>query len=143
MESNPVGTSFNRAQGASAHGVCLARVEAESRGRALERKKPSQIWPRVAVLFLLVTFAGLSTFAKYTPYLPKTNPSHFVNHATKMKVAQSPVVLDRAPLYPVATVIPLRPAYRPRRTDKPVAPPIQLIGLTVSLEHRSPPNPLA
>ena len=100
-------------------------------------------WIVDCVLFLLVALTGLSTFAKYTPYLPKTNPSHFVNHATKMKVAQSPVVLDRAPLYPVATVIPLRPAYRPRRTDKPVAPPIQLVGLTVSLQHRSPPDSLA
>jgi hypothetical protein len=143
MESNPVGNSFDQAQGVFASGVCLASVEATSEGQVLERKKPSPIWPRVAVLFLLVALTGLSTFAKYTPYLPRTNPSHFVNHATKMKVAQSPVVLDRVPLYPVATVIPPRPAYRPRCTDRPVAPPIQLIGLTVSLQHRSPPSSLA
>jgi len=129
MDSQTVRTSFDRAQGMPASGMCLANR--------------SKVWPRVAVFFLLVALAGLSTFAKYTPYLPKTDPSHFVNHATKMKVAQSPVVLDRAPLHPVATVIPPRPAYRPRSTDKPVAPPIQLIGLTVSLQHRSPPASLA
>ena len=129
MESDPVGSSLIRTRGMSASGVCLTN--------------DNPIWPRLAVLFLLVALAGLSTFAKYTPYLPKTDPSHFVNHATKMKVAQSPVVLDRAPLYPVATVIPPRPAYHRRCTDKTVAPRIQLIGLTVSLQHRSPPTSLA
>ena len=118
-------------------------IEMTAAGRGQQEITRSSIWPRAAVLFLLVALAGLSTFAKYTPYLPKTDPSHFVNNATKLKVAQSPLVLDRAPLHPVATVVPPRPAYRPRRTDEPVAPPIQVIGLTVSIQHRSPPTSLA
>src|SRR5467141_2341715 len=96
-------------------------IEMTATTRSQRGNSRSPIWPRVAVLFLLVALAGLSTFAKYTPYLPKTDPSHFVNHATKLKVAQSPPALDRAPLHPVATVVPSRPAYRPRRMDEPVA----------------------
>jgi hypothetical protein len=115
-------------------------MTATSRGHRGNSQSP--IWPRAAVLFLLLALAGLSTFAKYTPYLPKTDPSHFVNNATKLKVAPSPLVLDRAPLHPVAAVVPPRPAYRPRRSDEPLAPPIEVIGLTVSIQHRSPPTPL-
>jgi len=98
---------------------------------------------RVAVLFLLVMLAGLATFAKYTPYLPKTSPSHYVNNATKLKLAQSPALHERVPLHPIAIVVPSRPEYRVRRTDVPVAPPIELMGLSVSRQHRSPPTTLA
>lgn len=101
------------------------------------------LMPRVAVLFLLLALAGLSTLAKYTPYLPKTNPAHYVNPATKMKVAQAPALFDQTPLQAVATVVPPRPNYRPRRQDQPPDPPIQRIGLTVSYQHRSPPALLA
>jgi hypothetical protein len=98
---------------------------------------------RVGVLFLLVMLAGLATFAKYTPYLPKTSPSHYVNNATKLKVAQSPVLQERDALFPIAIVVPSRPEVRARRADVPVAPPIELIGLAVSMQHRSPPPTLA
>ena len=118
-------------------------LEMTTTSRGQQRNSRSSIWQRAAVLFLLVALAGLSTFAKYTPYLPKTDPSHFVNNATKLKVAQSPLVLDRTSLYPVATVVPPRPAYRPRRSEEPATPPIQVIGLTVSIQHRSPPSSLA
>ena len=117
-------------------------IEMRAASRGQQGKTRSPIWPSAAVIFLLVALAGLSTYAKYTPYLPKTDPSHFVNNATKLKVAQAPLVLDRAPLHPVTTVVPSRPAYRPRRTDEPVASPIQVIGLTVSIQHRSPPTSL-
>jgi hypothetical protein len=99
--------------------------------------------PRVAIFCLLVALAGLSTLAKYTPYLPKTNPAHYVNPATKMKVAQAPAMFERTPLHPVATVVPPRPTYRPRRQDEPVSPSVQLIGLTVSIQHRSLPPPIS
>jgi hypothetical protein len=99
--------------------------------------------PKAAIFFLLVALAGLSTLAKYAPYLPKTDPAHYVNPATKMKAAQSPAMFDQTPLHPVATVVPARPIYRPRHQDEPVAPSIQLIGLTVSIQHRSLPPPIS
>lgn len=140
MKNTPLRNYVNLAPVQSASGVCTMSVEMTLSRRGLQAKDWSPIWPRAAVLFLLVALTGLSAFAKYTPYLPRTNPSHYVNNATKMKVAPSPAVLERTPLHLVATVLPPRPAYRPRRTDKPVAPPIQLIGLTVSLQYRSPPT---
>jgi hypothetical protein len=142
-ENTPLQNSVNMVPDQSAPGAWHMGVGMTRSSRGLQRKDRSAIWPRAAVIFLLVALAGLATFAKYTPYLPKTDPSHFVNNATKLKVAQSPVLLIRAPLHPVATVVPPRPAYRPRRTDEPVAPPFQLIGLTVSIRHRSPPISLA
>jgi hypothetical protein len=143
MKHTPLRNYVNLAPVQSASGAGHMSVGMTRSSRGPQWKDRSAIWPRAAVIFLLVALAGLSTFAKYTPYLPKTDPSHFVNNATKLKVAQTPVVLDRTPLHPFTVIVPPRPAYRPRRTDKPVAPPIQLIGLTVSLQHRSPPTSLS
>src|SRR5271155_522856 len=93
---------------------------------------------RVAVVLLLFLVAGLATLAKNVQYLPKADSAHYINCATKMKAAQAAHEVDRKPLYPVARVIPAPPVYRPARQDEPEVPPIQLIGLTVSLQHRSP-----
>lgn len=97
------------------------------------------IWLRGAALVLLLAVVGLSTLAKNSQYFPKSSPARFINIASKMKVGQSPVVLDRQPLHPVAKVAPPRPIYRIFRQDEPRTPPIQVIGLVVSLQHRSPP----
>jgi hypothetical protein len=94
---------------------------------------------RIAVVLLLFSVAGLATLAKNAQYLPKSNSARYITCATKMKAAQSALEADQKPLRPVARVIPVRPAHRPSRLDEPEAPPIQLIGLTISLRHRSPP----
>ncbi|MGB0034344.1 MAG: hypothetical protein WBP79_02590 [Candidatus Acidiferrales bacterium] len=91
---------------------------------------------------LLLAVAGLSTVAKNSQYFPKSSPARFINIASKMKAAQSPVVVDRQPLEPVAKVDRTRPIYRVFRQDEPETPLMQLIGLVVSLQHRSPPVPL-
>jgi hypothetical protein len=98
---------------------------------------------RVAALLLLILVAGLATLAKNVQYLPKSNSAHYINCATKMKVSQAAPEADRKPLHPIAKVVPARPIYRPSRQDEPETPPIRLIGLTVSLQHRSPPPSLS
>lgn len=139
MEGTLLEASINLAARGFASGPRRKSVYMKYSGPGNQRR----VWLRMAVLFLLVMLAGLATFAKYTPYLPKTSPSHYVNNATKLKVAQSPVLHDRDPLLPIAIVVPSRLKYRVRRTDVPVAPPIELIGLNLSRQHRSPPPTLA
>jgi hypothetical protein len=139
MEGTLLQARINPAPRKFASGPRWRSVYLKQPGRGNQRR----VWMQVAVLSLLVMLAGLATFAKYTPYLPKTSPSHYVNNATKLKVVQSSVLHERAPLLPIAMVVPSRPEYRARRTDVPVAPPIELIGLTVSRQHRSPPPTLA
>src|ERR1700735_3356942 len=56
------------------------------------------------VVVLLFGIAALSTLAKNSVYFPKSNPTRYVNIASKMKRASSPVVLEREPPYPVAKV---------------------------------------
>jgi len=94
---------------------------------------------RVAVVLLLFLVAGLATLAKNVQYLPKADSAHYINCATKMKASQAAHEGDRKPLQPVARVIPAPPPYRPPHHDEPETLSIQLIGLTVSLQHRSPP----
>ena len=139
MEGTLLRASINLAPREIASDPRWKSVHLKQSGRGNHRG----VWQRAAVLFLLVMLAGLATFAKYTPYLPKTSPSHYVNNATKLKVAQSPVLHERAPVHPIAIVVPSRPPYRVCRTDVPVAPPIELMGLSVSRQHRSPPTSLA
>jgi hypothetical protein len=91
------------------------------------------------VVLLLFLVAGLATLAKNVQYLPKANSAHYLNCATKMKASQAACEANRKPLHPVARVIPAPPLYRPPRQVEPEIPPIQLIGLTVSVQHRSPP----
>jgi hypothetical protein len=94
---------------------------------------------RIAVVLLLFSVAGLATLAKNAQYLPKSNSVRYISCATKMKAAQSALEVDQEPLRLVARVIPVRPAHRLSRLDEPESPPIQLFGLTVSPQHRSPP----
>jgi hypothetical protein len=94
---------------------------------------------RVAAVLLLFLVTGLATLAKNVQYLPKSDTAHYINCATKMKVAQPALEAGRKPLHPVAKVIPASPTFRPNRQNQPETPPIQLISLTVSLQQRSRP----
>lgn len=92
------------------------------------------------VILLLFAVAGLSTLAKNSQYFPKSNPTHYVNIASKMKVAPTPVVLERAPLYPVAKVIPPQPCAPRNHGVEEITLPSPSIAVTVSIQHRSPPS---
>jgi hypothetical protein len=100
-------------------------------------KASLQIAPVVLLLFAV---AGLSTLAKNSQYFPKSNPTHYVNIASKMKAAPPPAVLERAPLYPIAKVVTPQP-YAPRNHGvEEISLPSPSIGVTVSTQHRSPPS---
>jgi hypothetical protein len=91
---------------------------------------------------LLFAVPTLTTLAKTSWYLPRSNPVHYLNIASKMRVPQVAVVLNNAPLQPVAMLIP-EPQQVLRSTLEPDSePPKPSIGVTVSLQHRSPPSAL-
>jgi hypothetical protein len=99
---------------------------------------------RILVLLLLCAVPVLSTIAKDNIYLPQTNTAHFVNIASKMKVADAAVVVVEPQIAEplVAIAIP-RPEIRATRADELEAPPVARVSLTVCLQHRSPPLNLA
>jgi hypothetical protein len=97
------------------------------------------IWLRVAVILLLIAVAGLSTFAKNIQYFPDTNPTHYVSSSTKMKVIHAPVVLDGDRQLPVSKISVPSPTVWPIREDRLEAILIPAVGVTVSMQHRSPP----
>jgi len=91
---------------------------------------------------LLFAVPALSTLAKNSWYLPQSNPVHYLNIASKMQVPHVPVVLEKAPLRPIAMLIPA-PEEAIRSTHEPdLEPPKPSIGVTVTLQHRSPPSSL-
>ena len=95
----------------------------------------------VAIVALLFAVAGLSTLAKNSQYFPKSNPTHYVNIATKMKAAPSRVVVQRERLSPVAKVLPPKSEVLNRYAAKEEANlPLPSVGVTVSVQHRSPPS---
>jgi len=91
------------------------------------------------LLLLLFTVPTLSTLAKDSWYLPTSNPVHYLNIASKMQVPHCPVVLHKTVLQTVAKFIPLQPIARANR-DHDSEPPKPSIGVTLSLQHRSPPS---
>jgi hypothetical protein len=93
-----------------------------------------------AVVSLLFAVAIFSTLAKNSQYFPKSNPTHYINIASKMKVGATPVLLDRAPLYPVAKVLPPQPCAPRNHGVEEISLPSPSIGVTVSIQHRSPPS---
>jgi hypothetical protein len=91
------------------------------------------------LLLLLLAVATLSTAAKMSWYLPQGDAGHNLTAAVKMKVAHSPIIFDRLPLQPMVKIAPPLPEIRTSRPVEP-EPEIRSIGVTVSLQHRSPPS---
>jgi hypothetical protein len=92
------------------------------------------------VLLLLFAVTGLSTLAKNSPYFPNSHPAHYVNISSKMRGAPAPVVLERAPLCAIAKVVPPpQPFSRRNHGVEEISLPSPSIGVTVSIQHRSPP----
>jgi hypothetical protein len=98
---------------------------------------------KIAVLLLLFGIAGLATLAKDGQYYPTANPARQVSLSTKMNDSHVPVAVNRVPSDTVARMTPPkpRPVIRTRREPEPL--PVQSVGITVTLQHRSPPAVLA
>jgi hypothetical protein len=94
---------------------------------------------RALLTLLFFAVPALSTLAKNSWYLPQSNPGHYLNIASKMRVPHCPGVFVKAPLQAIARFVPVQPLTR--RTREPeLVPPKPSIGVTISLQHRSPPR---
>jgi hypothetical protein len=91
------------------------------------------------IVLLLFAVAGLSTLAKNSQYFPKSNPTHYVNIASKMKVAPLPNPSERQPLYPIAKVLLPQPCVPKHPTVEETPVPFRSIGVSASIRHRAPP----
>lgn len=99
---------------------------------------------RVLVLLLLCAVPILSTLAKDSIYLPKSNTVHFINIAAKMKMADAPVVISQPHLSePMMAVQRPEPQTPSTRQDELEVPPVVKVSLTICLQHRSPPRATA
>ena len=87
---------------------------------------------------LLFAVPTLATLAKDSWYLPQSNPGHYLNVASKMKVPHSPMVFEKAPLQATAKLAPPQPP-APSIREADSEPPKPALGVTVSLQLRSPP----
>ena len=101
----------------------------------------TRILARSVVVLLILAVASLSVVATHGRYLPESDPVHFLPTATKMNVA-APVALA-PPVYAIVGVVPAQPDFwsQPFRAFQKLE--LRQIGLTVALQHRSPPSFLA
>lgn len=97
---------------------------------------------RLAILLLLLGLTGLSASAKDGQYHRASNLEHESSLATKMNVPPTPVILSSAEAENVARIIAStsRKTFRARFRPEPL--PTESVGVTVAMQHRSPPQPL-
>ena len=99
---------------------------------------------RGLVLLLLCAVPILSTLAKDSVYLPKSNTVHFINIAAKMKMADAPVVISQPQLAePRVAIQRPEPQIPSTRQDELEVPAVVKVSLTICLQHRSPPRATA
>lgn len=111
----------------------------QDKNQQTRKARPGDIGLRVTIVVLLVAVAGLSTLAKNIQYFPKTNPAHYVTSSTKMKVVHAPVVLESDRQLPARRIQAPSPAVWPVCKDRLESPLIPAVGVTISMQHRSPP----
>jgi hypothetical protein len=95
---------------------------------------------RVTLLLLVFEVAGLAILAKHNQYLPKSDPAHFLSNATKMKVGGSPNLFVPIAAPGVGQIYPPESEFGAIALARPENYSLRQIGITISLQHRSPPN---
>jgi hypothetical protein len=94
---------------------------------------------KVCVGLLLLAVIGFSTLAKNSQYRSQSDPAHFLNISSKMKVSHAPVATDRTPLQAVARFVPPRPEFCFTHVCEDLVPELPSLSVTLTLQHRSPP----
>jgi hypothetical protein len=101
-------------------------------GRALKRS--------LVLLLLIVGVIALSILARQSPYLPKSDAAHYFSSIASMNVTYLPVAFVLTLLCWLPGRELLRPAFHSARPVELQNPELPQIGLTLSLQHRSPPS---
>jgi hypothetical protein len=123
--------------------VPFRRVYLQANDRVMKNCASKSVLERAAILLLLVALAGLSALAKHSDYLPKSNPTHYTSQAAKMDVVHLSADFVPARVHRVDGLVPPKPERPGLPLTSSERPELPQIGLSVSLQHRSPPCPLA
>jgi len=94
---------------------------------------------KIAVVLLLILLVGFAATLKFGQYFPQGDPIAHAAMSNKMDVAHAPATCDCAPVETATEIVPPEPKCESVRREPPPPPVIQLLGLTLSLQHRSPP----
>lgn len=95
---------------------------------------------RLAVLLLLVGLAGLAATAKDGQYHRASSIEHQSSLAAKMNVPPAPVIVRPLKLQKATRLIASKPRPTFRARFKPEPLPTESVGVTVAMQHRSPPE---
>jgi len=106
------------------------------------RARGPVICNRLAVLLLLVGLAALAAIAKDGQYHRASNIEHQSALSTKMNVPPARAIVGSAELQKVARLIASKPRPTFRARFKPEPLPTESVGVTVAMQHRSPPASL-
>jgi hypothetical protein len=115
------------------------RSEPATHDSGAVRVRSGRVIAKIAVVLLLVFLAGFATTLKYGQYFPQGDPIGHVAMSNKMDVAHAPANCDCAPVETATEIVPPEPRCETFRPEPPSPPVIQMLGLTLSLQHRSPP----
>jgi hypothetical protein len=91
-----------------------------------------------AAVLLILAVVGCSVTATHGRYQPESDPAYFLYTSIKMNVTP-PVVFAAPPTYASPEVLPAPSNFWMLGADESERLEIRQIGLTVSLQHRSPP----
>ena len=114
-------------------------LESHPTHAAPPQQRPGLFYFRVGVVLLLFAVAGLSTMAKNSQYYSRSNPAHYLNISSKMKMSP-PAALDRTPLRPIARFAVPQPVVRFSPVVEDQVPELPSLSVTLTLQHRSPPQ---
>jgi hypothetical protein len=113
-----------------------------SSGEAHRLQRWRAVIKRFTVVLLLFTVAGLFSMAKTGQYYPKSNPAQHVSVSIKMNVVHSSLEAAEEPLQVVTRFLPPQLPVRRQQVQPDESPRVVPIGVTVSMQHRSPPAAL-
>jgi hypothetical protein len=115
-------------------------LESQPNPEAAQVQRKRLLYLRVAIVVLLIAIAGLVTLAKNTQYSHShSNHVHYLNIASKMRVAPAPAILNQTPLRLAARFV--APLYKVRASHVCEMEVIEVpsLSVTLNLQHRSPP----
>ena len=97
---------------------------------------------RLAVLLLLLGLAGLGAQAKDRRYCHRMGPERESSLATKINVLPPDVNFSTPRLLRVGRIVVAQPRQKPQPWIEAEPPISESIGVTVAMQHRSPPESL-
>jgi hypothetical protein len=109
----------------------------------MRQNRSKRILVRTAAFALFFAVAGLSTLARHSQYLPQSDPLRNFSKLTKMEVVEQSAHFNKAPLHPIAGVLPPATQFSAVPLEELKQVTLRLNRRAVSLQDRAPPSYLA